>query len=300
MAAGAKVQSDLNPGDEPMAFRFANLSGRSALVDTDDNLFDLSGLTDGRLPADPMAALADPGALHDASSLLAGATPDDTLAAARESGRVGPPVPRPVNCFAVGLNYLAHATESHIALPASPLVFTKFPTCLVGPDHDIELNSSSADWEVELVAVIGSGGRDIAVDEAWGHVAALTIGQDISDRALQFAASPPHFDLGKSRDTYGPIGPVLVSTDTFANPDDIGLWCEVNGERRQDSRTSQLIFDVPYLVSYLSGILTLQPGDLIFTGTPEGVGMATGTYLNSGDVVTSGIEGIGTMTNRCR
>jgi 2,4-didehydro-3-deoxy-L-rhamnonate hydrolase len=128
----------------------------------------------------------------------------------------------------------------------------------------------------------------------------VTIGQDVSDRALQFAASPPHFDLGKSRDTYGPLGPVVVSTDTFADHDDIGLWCDINGVRRQDSRTSQLIFDVSYLVSYLSGILTLQPGDLIFTGTPDGVGMATGTYLTAGDVVTSGIDGIGVMTNRCR
>jgi len=283
-----------------MAFRFANVSGRATLLDPDDNCYDLARLTDHRLSSDPMVALADPAALHEAARGLAGVVADGTLADARADGRVGPPVPRPVNCFAVGLNYLAHAAESNVELPASPLVFTKFPTCLVGPDHDIELNSTSADWEVELVVVIGSGGRNIAADDAWDHVAGLTIGQDISDRALQFAASPPHFDLGKSRDTYGPIGPVLVSVDAFDDPDDIRLWCEVDGDRRQDARTSQLIFNVPYLVSYLSGILSLQPGDIIFTGTPSGVGMATGTFLKPGDVVTSGIEGIGTMVNACR
>jgi 2-keto-4-pentenoate hydratase/2-oxohepta-3-ene-1,7-dioic acid hydratase in catechol pathway len=148
--------------------------------------------------------------------------------------------------------------------------------------------------------VIGRGGRDIRPKDAWGYVGGLTVGQDISDRTLQFAAEPAHFDLGKSRDTYGPIGPVIVSTDSFQDAGDLLLTCEINGERRQEDRTSNLIFDVPTLISYLSGILTLSPGDLIFTGTPEGVGAASLRFLSDGDVITTTIEGIGTLKNPCR
>jgi 2,4-didehydro-3-deoxy-L-rhamnonate hydrolase len=283
-----------------MTFRLATVAGEAALVDDDGNWHGLSRASGGRLGPDPMAALADVGALHEVAGLLGSADPDGSFADARSAGLVGPPVPRPVNCFAVGLNYRDHAAETNAPLPANPLVFTKFPTCLVGPDADIELNSDTADWEVELVVAIGPGGRDITAEKAWDHVAGLMVGQDISDRALQFAASPPHFDLGKSRDTYGPIGPVLVSPDLLDDPDDVALTCEVNGVRRQDDRTSNLIFDVSFLIAYLSSILTLQPGDLLFTGTPQGVGMATGTSLTPGDVVTSSAPGIGELKNRCR
>ena len=117
---------------------------------------------------------------------------------------------------------------------------------------------------------------------------------------MQFAATPPHFDLGKSRDTYGPTGPVVVSTDSFATPGDLRITCDINGERRQDDRTSNLVFDIPSLISYLSSILTLSPGDLIFTGTPDGVGAASLRFLVDGDVISTTIEGIGTLTNRCR
>ena len=202
--------------------------------------------------------------------------------------------------FGVGLNYRPHAEESNMELPQSPLVFTKFPSCIVGPHDDVELRTATGDWEVELVVVIGEGGRDIAEGDAWNHVVGLMVGQDISDRAQQFAAKPPHFDLGKSRDTYGPVGPVLVSTDSFADPTDLAIACSINGEEKQADRTSSLIFDVAYLISYISGILTLATGDMIFTGTPSGVGAAAGTYLQPGDVITSSIEGIGTMENRCR
>jgi 2-keto-4-pentenoate hydratase/2-oxohepta-3-ene-1,7-dioic acid hydratase in catechol pathway len=162
------------------------------------------------------------------------------------------------------------------------------------------LGGSTDEYEAELVVVIGPGGRQIRHEDAWGHVGGLTVGQDISDRALQFAAEPAHFDLGKSRDTYGPIGPVVVSTDSFADPGDLLIICDVNGERRQEDRTSDLIFDIPTLISYLSNILSLSPGDLIFTGTPEGVGAASLRFLGEGDVITTTIEGIGTLTNRCR
>jgi 2-keto-4-pentenoate hydratase/2-oxohepta-3-ene-1,7-dioic acid hydratase in catechol pathway len=127
----------------------------------------------------------------------------------------------------------------------------------------------------------------------------LTVGQDISDRALQFAAKPPHFDLGKSRDTYGPCGPAVVSTDLIAEPSNLCITCDINGERRQSGNTGQLIFDVPALISYLSEILTLEVGDLIFTGTPEGIGASNGEFLAAGDVIETSIEGLGKLRNVC-
>ena len=278
-----------------MGFRFANIAGRSALVDGDGGWYDAERVSGGSVSADPMSALRSSDALSAAANALATATADGSLADAD----VRAPVPAPLKVFGVGLNYAGHAAESGVELPESPVVFTKFPSCIVGPTADVELRSATGDYEVELVVVIGGRTRDVAPENAWDHVLGLTIGQDISDRALQFAAKPAHFDLGKSRDTYGPIGPVVVSTDQFADPTDLALCCEVNGEQRQSDRTSNLIFSVAHLVSYLSAIMTLDTGDLIFTGTPEGVGVSSRTFLKPGDVITSTIDGIGAMTNRC-
>ena len=279
-----------------MTFRFANVEGRSALVDSDGRWFDASRVTGGAIPLDPMNAWRRLDELHRAAGAIAEEAPDGNLSDAD----VRPPIPSPRSVFAVGLNYRAHADESNMKVPDSPLIFTKFPSCLAGPIDAVILGGATDDYEAELVVVIGRGGRNIRREDAWGHVGGLTAGQDISDRALQFAAEPPHFDLGKSRDTYGPTGPVVVSTDSFADPDDLLITCDVNGERRQEDRTSNLIFDIPALVSYLSGILTLSPGDLIFTGTPEGVGAASLRFLVDGDVITTTIEGIGTLTNLCQ
>jgi 2,4-didehydro-3-deoxy-L-rhamnonate hydrolase len=278
-----------------MPFRFANVSGRAALVDSDDNWYDLESLTSGAMSSDPMTAIADQAGLHGAAVTLDDASPSGALADAE----LGAPVPTPRNAFGVGLNYRNHAAESNMELPEKPLVFTKFTSCIVGPTADVELRTVTGDYEVELVVVIGTGGRDISEADAWNHVMGVTVGQDISDRALQFAAKPPHFDLGKSRDTYGPMGPVLVSTDSFDDPADLAIRCEINGEPRQNNRTSNLIFSVAQLISYLSGIITFAPGDVIFTGTPEGVGAATRNYLKPGDVITSTIDGVGTMRNVC-
>jgi 2-keto-4-pentenoate hydratase/2-oxohepta-3-ene-1,7-dioic acid hydratase in catechol pathway len=242
-----------------------------------------------------MTALESPDALHAAAALLGDATADGVLADAD----VLAPVPEPRNVFGVGLNYANHAAESGMELPENPVVFTKFPSCIVGPSADVELRSATGDYEVELVVVIGGETRDVPEDRAWEHVLGLTVGQDISDRALQFAAQPAHFDLGKSRDTYGPIGPVVVSIDQFDDPTDVPLRSEINGQERQNDRTSNLIFSVAHLVSYLSSIMTLRTGDLIFTGTPEGVGVSSRSFLSPGDVITSTIDGIGTMTNHC-
>ncbi|MFN0090789.1 MAG: fumarylacetoacetate hydrolase family protein [Acidimicrobiales bacterium] len=279
-----------------MPFTLANLDGRAQLV-VAGGLFDLERRSGGRLPADPMAALALGDALSAEAARLAaaGEAPDRPL----EGAALDAPVPRPQKVFGIGLNYRSHAAESNMDLPDTPLVFAKFPNCICGPTADVVLNGAKTDWEVELVAVIGRRCRRVAAADAWSAVGALTVGQDISDRKLQFATKPPQFNLGKSCDTFGPIGPVLVSPDSFADPTDLGLTCDITGVPKQDARTKDLIFTVADLVAYLSGICTLEPGDLIFTGTPDGVGAAQGQYLTPGDVITSTIEGIGTLVNRC-
>ena len=280
-----------------MSFRFANVDGRAALVDAAGAWFDLERVSDGAVPADPMSALCDAARLHSWSAALADFNADGLLADIAD--RLGPPVPQPGNSIAIGLNYADHAAESNMELPANPLAFSKFPSCITGPFADVVLGTEHGDYEVELLVVIGTGGRHIAESDAWSHVLGLTIAQDISDRALQFAAKPPHFDLGKSRDTYGPMGPVLVSTDSFDDVDDIALRCFVNGELRQESSTKHLIFGVPQLIAYLSAVMTLSPGDVIFTGTPDGIGATNGVFLRPGDVIVSEIDGIGTLTNHC-
>jgi 2-keto-4-pentenoate hydratase/2-oxohepta-3-ene-1,7-dioic acid hydratase in catechol pathway len=157
------------------------------------------------------------------------------------------------------------------------------------------------DWEVELVVVMSSGGRNIAKADAWKHIAGISVGQDISDRALQFAAQPPHFDLGKSKKNYGPFGPWLVDAAEVADRDALRMTCTLNGEEVQNTLTDDLVFNVGDIVEYLSGIVELLPGDVIFTGTPGGVGVSRkpAVFLKPGDVLVSTIEGIGTTTNKC-
>jgi 2-keto-4-pentenoate hydratase/2-oxohepta-3-ene-1,7-dioic acid hydratase in catechol pathway len=275
-------------------FRLINHAGRATL-DIEGQRFDLATLSGDASLADPMVAIARHRDLHDLAKLAVDRRPDGPV----EAAGLGASVPRPSKVFAIGLNYRDHAAESNLELPPAPLAFTKFPSCLVGPTADIVLSGDAVDWEVELVVVMGDGGRHIPADQAWNHVAGMTLGQDISDRVVQMLGKPPQFSLGKSFDTFGPIGPAVVSVDSFPDPDDIGLWCDVAGERMQHSRSQHLIFTVPELIAYLSGICTLEPGDLIFTGTPSGVGAGRGRFLRDGDVVTSGAEVIGTLTNRC-
>ncbi|MGK0276660.1 MAG: 2,4-diketo-3-deoxy-L-fuconate hydrolase [Ilumatobacter sp.] len=276
-----------------MGFRLANVDGRAALVHG-DRYTDLATQSQGALSPDLMQALERPDLLNELSAQLDDASATGLLA----DVTLGPPVPRPQKIFGIGLNYATHVAESGMETPSNPVVFTKFPSCLTGPTGDVEIRSGGCDYEVELVVVIGRGGRDISPDDAWAHVVGVTVGQDISDRPVQFAAKPPHFDLAKSFDTFGPLGPVVVSTDQLVERDALHLTCEINGETRQDGTTADLIFDVPTLISYLSSITTLTTGDLIFTGTPDGVGAAQGKFLADGDIITTTIDGIGTMTNR--
>jgi 2,4-diketo-3-deoxy-L-fuconate hydrolase len=276
-----------------MGFRLATLDRRAVLV-ANDGVYDLERHSGGRLPADPMAAIARGRDLHEVAARLV-PTPDAPF----DVAALGPCVPRPSKVFGIGLNYRRHAEESGMEIPPVPLVFAKFPSCITGPVGDVVIHGPTTDWEAELVVVIGTHARDIPAASAWEHVAGLTCGQDVSERMTQFASKPPHFDLGKSFDTFGPIGPCVVSPDLVTNPNDLAITCDVNGRRRQDARTSDLIFPIAALVAYISAVCTLEPGDLIFTGTPSGIGATTGTFLKPDDVVTTTIEGLGSMTNRC-
>ena len=272
--------------------KLANVDGRAALV-LGDEIADIATASDGRFGADPMALYDQWDELRELAETVT--RPTGPLVEAT----LGNPVPRPRQVFAIGINYRGHAEESGMALPEVPIVFTKFPTSLAGPFHDIELGSDTTDWEVELVAVIGRTADRVSETDAWEHVAGLTVGQDISDRHLQFAAGS-QFSLGKSRRGYGPIGPWVVTPDELDNPDDLALGCSVDGEKLQDGRTSDLVFSVPRLVAELSAVLPLLPGDVIFTGTPGGVGIARKPprFLQAGDTLETWVEGIGTIRNR--
>jgi 2-keto-4-pentenoate hydratase/2-oxohepta-3-ene-1,7-dioic acid hydratase in catechol pathway len=275
--------------------RLANVQGRAALL-VGGKVVDVERQSNGRFSSDPMAALA---AWDDLRAWSAGASAG--MGAALDETTLGPPVPRPSKVFGIGMNYRAHAQEAGLEIPQSPVVFTKFPSCLVGPRADVVLSSGFVDWEVELVVVMGRRGRHIAERDALAHVAGYTLGQDVSDRKLQFTDKPPQFSMGKSLDTFGPIGPAVVSLDEIPDPNDLALTCDVGGERMQDARTSDLIFGVPALVVFLSSLCTLEPGDLIFTGTPSGVGSTRSPrrYLQPGEEIVSTIERLGTMRNRC-
>lgn len=213
---------------------------------------------------------------------------------------LGPPVLRPRQIFAVGLNYKAHAEEAGLELPPRPTIFTKFPSAITGPYGEIALPSGQVDWEVELVVVIGAGGHRIPEADAWSTVAGVTAGQDISEREVQWRVPTPQFSLGKSFPNFAPIGPCVVTPDELPDRDDIALACRINGGAVQDARTSDLVFSVPELIARLSAIVTLLPGDLIFTGTPSGVGACRTPprFLQPGDVLDSCVAGVGSMQHR--
>lgn len=273
--------------------KIANHGGRAVLV-LDDGIADIAATSDGRFGPDPMSVYDDWSAFKSFAAGVVTATADLVESELRC------PVPAPRQVFAIGLNYRSHAEESGMPVSAVPPTFTKFPASLAGPFDDIPLVGESTDWEVELVAVIGVRAEHVSEADGWSHVAGLTVGQDISDRTLQFAAGS-QFSLGKSRRGYGPMGPWVVTVDDLPNPDDLGLGCSVDGETMQDARSSDLIFSVPRLVAELSAVLTLLPGDIIFTGTPSGVGVARKPprFLQPGQVLETWIEGIGTMRNVC-
>src|ERR1700728_3263103 len=286
--------------EEECPMRVANADGRLVIVTGDAGHeigYDVEKSSGGQFSADPQAVYDVWGAFT--AWAAAGQFID---AAPVRAEALGSPAPAPRQAFGIGLNYREHAAESGFDAPAAqPPVFTKFPSCINGPRGDIEMPpGGKVDWEVELVVVIGRRAHRVGGDEALDYVAGYAAGQDVSERGLQLASTPPQFSMGKSLPGYGPVGPWLVTLDDIADPNDLELGCEVNGEVVQLSRTSQLIFSVPALIANLSASVPLLPADVIFTGTPSRValGRTRQRSLAHGDVRTSHIESIGAMKHR--
>ncbi|KOG88809.1 fumarylacetoacetate hydrolase family protein [Streptomyces varsoviensis] len=276
--------------------RIANLSGRLVLLH-EGKAVDVERVSGGRFAADPQAVYGRWAEFREWA-----ATADLTGGAPFSPEELGSPVPAPRQVLAIGLNYRDHAAESGFEAPEGlPPVFTKFATSISGPVTEVALPPGGhTDWEVELVAVIGREARDVAESDAWDYVAGLTAGQDLSERISQLAGPAPQFSLGKSFPGFAPLGPSLVTTDEFDNRDDLELRCSINGEEVQKGHTRDLIFSAPALVSRLSAVLPLLPGDAIFTGTPAGVGLGRTPqrWLAPGDELVTTIEGIGELRQR--
>lgn len=276
--------------------KLANLKGRAVLV-RGDGAADIHEISGGRFGPHPQRVFDDWETFRSWAGDL-DASPNFNAFSLSD---LGPPSPNPRQVFAVALNYKSHADESKLSYPEHPAVFTKFPTCIAGPYDDIVLAGETVDWEVELVAIIGHQATNVEPDAAWSAVAGLTVGQDVSERTVQLRPPVPQFSLGKSFRSFGPTGPVLVTADELTDPANLELGCNVNGINVQRSSTERMLFSVPQLVSHLSKVVTLLPGDLIFTGTPDGVGIARKPkwYLQGGDTLESYVTGIGTMINKC-
>jgi 2,4-diketo-3-deoxy-L-fuconate hydrolase len=216
--------------------------------------------------------------------------------------RLGPCVGAVGKFICIGLNYADHAAESGMALPAEPVVFAKWTSAITGPDDDVEIprGSTRTDWEVELGVVIGTGGRYIAEADALAHVAGYCIVNDVSEREVQLERGGGQWDKGKGHDTFGPIGPWLVTADEVPDPQVLDLWLEVDGHRFQNGNTRTMVFQVAQLVSHLSRFMSLQPGDIISTGTPPGVGLGQKPprYLVAGQTMRLGIQGLGVQHQR--
>jgi 2,4-didehydro-3-deoxy-L-rhamnonate hydrolase len=220
----------------------------------------------------------------------------DSLPRVNGRPRLGPCVGQVGKFIGIGLNYSDHAAESGMAVPSEPIVFMKATSCIVGPNDNIELprGSQKTDWEVELGVVIGKPAKYVAEQDSLSHVAGYCVVHDVSERAYQLEGTG-QWVKGKSADTFGPIGPWLVTADEVADCGNLNLWLEVDGHRYQDGSTKTLIFGVPFLISYLSKFMSLQPGDIISTGTPPGVGhgKTPPVYLREGNVVRLGVAGLG-------
>lgn len=281
-----------------MQLRFASIDSRAHLVvdstATHCDVIDVARASNGSLPSDPMECFSR----WDDLRALASSTTTSTTRVELE--RLDCPVPRPRQMFAVGLNYRRHAEEMGSPIPSQPLIFAKFQSSLNAPYANITVVGDTVDYESEVVVVIGKGGRDIAQSSAWDHVAGLCAGQDVSDRKLQYSGTPPQFSMGKSRTGFSPIGPWVADMAGVEQRNALRIGCSVNGERRQDTVITDMIFPIDHIVSYLSTICELYPGDIIYTGSPAGVGhgFKPPVYLQPGDVVETTLEGVGTMRHR--
>ncbi len=298
-----RAQRSSANGESGESMRFANHNDRLTLIEATapEDLngargIDLHEASGGAIPSDPVAALDQ----WDEVLAAARSLPPDAAAMTIDPARLGPPTPRPRQIFGIGINYADHGAESGMQAPEVPLVFTKLGTAVTGPFDPIGLSSQSVDWEVEVVVVIGRGGSDVPIADAWDVVAGVTAGQDLSDRDIQWRPqSSPQFGLGKSLRGFAPMGPTLATPDEYSDPGDIELACHLNGKEVQRSRSSEMLLSVAELVAYLSAITPLLPGDAIFTGTPSGIGMTRTPprYLTAGDSLQSWVQGVGTMSH---
>ena len=265
---------------------------RPALLDNNGQLRDLSAVV-----ADIAGQTLSPESiarLHDIDP--------STLPLVEGSPRIGACVGQVGKFICIGLNYADHAAETGAAIPAEPLVFSKWTSAIVGPNDNVEIprNSRKTDWEVELGVVIGKGGRYISESDALEHVAGYCVINDVSEREFQLELGGT-WDKGKGCDTFGPLGPWLVTRDEIADPHQLDLWLEVDGKRYQNGNTRTMIFQIPKIVSYLSQFMSLQPGDVISTGTPPGVGLGIKpepVYLRAGQTMRLGISGLGEQQQR--
>lgn len=268
---------------------------RPGVLDAAGRVRDLTGL---------IADLQGTALTSEGLDRLRAVTPEDLplVAGVPQDGlRLGPCVAGVGKFIAVGLNYADHAAEAGLPIPDEPVLFTKWTSCIAGPDDDVTLppGSTATDWEVELGIVIGSGGREIPEDRALRHVAGFCVVNDLSERDWQINRGGT-WDKGKGYDGFGPIGPWLVTPDEIADIRDLRLWLEVDGVRKQDGSTAAMVFGPAEIVAYCSRFTTLHPGDVITTGTPPGVGMGQKppVYLRPGQVMRLGIDGLGTQTQR--
>src|SRR5579872_6113425 len=277
--------------------RIANLNGRLVVVTAEGRAADVARASDGRFGPEPQAVYER---WAEFRAWAAGAEILDVEPF--DPADLGAPAPSPRQLLASGLNYRSHVAESGFSVPEGlPVIFTKFTSSISGPVTVVKLpEGGHADWEIELVAVIGAVMHDVSEQDVWDHVAGLTVGQDLSERITQMAGPAPQFSLGKSFPGFTPMGPWLVTPDEFADPDDLALRTTINGEQMQKARTSEMIFPIPVLLSRLSRIVTFYPGDVIFTGTPAGVGLGRDPqrWLAHGDELVSTIEGIGELRQR--
>jgi 2-keto-4-pentenoate hydratase/2-oxohepta-3-ene-1,7-dioic acid hydratase in catechol pathway len=279
--------------------RIANLAGRATIV-TDDGLIDIATASNGAFSASVDKCVGQLDTLRTWFQAAQPATTSDVKPTELYGDpRLGPVVTSPQQIFAVGLNYRHHAAEMKMALPAEPMVFTKFVSSLCGPNDELPVRGDTTDFEAELVIVIGSRTRDLSEDQALGAVAGYCIGQDFSERTMQRRGATPQYSLAKSYRNFTPVGPWLTTADEAGDPNELGITCRVNDVQYQNSTTSDMIFRVPEIVSYLSSIVELRPGDLVFTGSPHGVGQGQTppVFLKPGDRVVTAIERLGQIEN---
>ncbi|MBP3863408.1 MULTISPECIES: fumarylacetoacetate hydrolase family protein [Pseudomonas] len=265
---------------------------RPALLDNDGQLRDLSAV---------VADIAGQTLSPESIARLQDIDPS-TLPLVEGSPRIGACVGQVGKFICIGLNYADHAAETGAAIPAEPVVFSKWTSAIVGPNDNVEIprNSRKTDWEVELGVVIGKGGRYISENQAMEHVAGYCVINDVSEREFQLELGGT-WDKGKGCDTFGPLGPWLVTRDEIADPHQLDLWLEVDGHRYQNGNTRTMIFQIPKIISYLSQFMSLQPGDVISTGTPPGVGLGIKpepVYLRAGQTMRLGISGLGEQQQR--